>query len=127
MYPNIRQLFTGIQVAGPRLGPTSIDKGFHAIPPIASTDPTVPACYYDAGDYTCVKDAQVERWDPSGKSSTTGSRQGCWREIQKGQRYFPSIWPGGNMTAQEGDDPCNAFDAGFLVNPAPPSGSTIGQ
>ena len=31
-YDDIFQLFTGIQVAGPRLGPTSIDKGYHAIP-----------------------------------------------------------------------------------------------
>jgi hypothetical protein len=38
-YNDIFQLFTGIQVAGPRLGPTSIDKGYHAIPHIASTNP----------------------------------------------------------------------------------------
>jgi hypothetical protein len=128
IYPNIRQLFVGIQVAGPRLGPTSIDKGFHAIPPVASSDPQTPACYYDAGDYTCVKDAQSEWWDPTGRESNTSSAQGCWREIQSGKRYFPTIWPDGNMRAQEnGTEPCNRFDSSYLVNPAPPSGSTIGQ
>ena len=43
-YDDIFQLFIGIQAAGPRLGPTSVDKGYHAIPHIASSDPAVPAC-----------------------------------------------------------------------------------
>ncbi|HUR48970.1 MAG TPA: hypothetical protein VMY88_05495, partial [Acidimicrobiales bacterium] len=55
-YPDIRQLFSGIQVAGPRLTPSAIDKGFHAIPAVASTSPDLPACFYEPGDYTCVKD-----------------------------------------------------------------------
>ena len=41
----------------PGSGPTSIDKGYHAIPHIASTNPKVPACFYNDNDYTCVKDA----------------------------------------------------------------------
>src|SRR5256885_2877325 len=59
--PILRQLFVGIQVAGPQLKPPKVDEGFHSIPAVASTDPTVPACYYDPGDYTCIKDTSEER------------------------------------------------------------------
>ncbi|HEX9889867.1 MAG TPA: hypothetical protein VGA69_10345, partial [Nitriliruptorales bacterium] len=48
-YVELRQLFTGVQVAGPRLTPASIDQGFHAIPAVPSTDPSVPACFYEPG------------------------------------------------------------------------------
>ena len=65
MYDNLRQLFVGIQVAGPRLGPSSIDRGFHAIPAVESTDLQIPACYYLPGDYTCIKDFILGEWDPT--------------------------------------------------------------
>ncbi|HEX9765899.1 MAG TPA: hypothetical protein VGA36_03985, partial [Nitriliruptorales bacterium] len=42
-YTNLRQLFTGIQVAGPNLTPEHVDEGFHAIPAIPSNDRSVPA------------------------------------------------------------------------------------
>jgi hypothetical protein len=123
LYPQIRQLFTGIQVAGPRLTPSSIDKGFHAIPKVASTNPEVPACFYNVNDYTCVKDANVQHWDRTGSSSTSSSGQGCFRLPEGGKRYLADTWPPGNATAQDqpgSGDPCNAYDGGFLINPAPP-------
>ena len=113
-YPSLRQLFTGIQVAGPKLTPSNVDKGYHAIPPHESTDPQVPACYYEPGDYTCVKDAMVEHWDPTGDD-------GCWRMSESGTRYTAQTWPGGNINAQAtATDPCNTYDPGILLNPAPP-------
>jgi hypothetical protein len=127
VYPQIRQLFTGIQVAGPRLTPTTVDKGFHAVPKVASTDPQIPACFYEPNDYTCVKDANVQRWDRTGSSSTTTAGQGCYRLPEGGKRYFASIWPQGNVTAQDGgaNDPCTSYDGGYLVNPAPPDSNDI--
>jgi hypothetical protein len=104
MYNDWRQLFTAIQVAGPRLTPHTIDQGFHAIPAVSSTDATVPACYYDADDYTCVKDAISMWWD----STAT-----CWRATEQGKRYVAGSWPDGDITAQRDPsrDGCNQYGA----------------
>ena len=40
-YEALRQLFTGIQLAGPTLTPPKVDEGFHAIPPRPSSDPGI--------------------------------------------------------------------------------------
>lgn len=114
LYPGLRQLFTGIQVAGPRLGPASIDRGFRAIPAIESPDPTLPACYYVPGDFTCVKDGVAEWWDPEGPDETQSGVPGCWRMPQGGKRYLPGRWPESDVaTERRPDDPCNAY-VGFL-------------
>jgi len=115
-YRNLFQIFTGIQVAGPRLGPTSIDKGFHAIPAVESTDVQTPACFYKPGDYTCVKDAIHEIWRAN--QTPPGSQQpGCWAAIENAKRYLPGKWPEGNINAQiNGSEPCNAFSASTRVN-----------
>jgi hypothetical protein len=128
LYPQIRQLFTGIQVAGPKLSPTTVDQGFHAIPRVASTNPEIPACFYDPGDYTCVKDANVQYWDRTGSSSTSSAGQGCYRLVEGGKRYFADIWPEGNVTVADrpGQDPCTSYDGGFLINPAPPDANDPG-
>jgi hypothetical protein len=120
-YENLFQLFVGIQVAGPRLGPTSVDQGFHAIPQHPSGNPQVPACFYNAGDYTCVKDAEA-MWFDKNQSPPGSSRPGCWHAINGGARYLPGKWPEGN--AGPGDpggpwsssDPCNGYtaSAGFI-------------
>jgi hypothetical protein len=117
-YRNLFQLFTGIQVAGPRLGPSSVDKGFHAIPPVRSTDPTTPACFYESGDYTCVKDAQFEIW-AANEQPPGDNRPGCWKVIDGGKRYLPGEWPAGNINAQlKGNEVCNGHNALSLTRPA---------
>jgi hypothetical protein len=108
-YRNLFQLFTGIQVAGPRLGPSSIDKGYHAIPPVKSKDNQSPACFYDAGDYTCVKDVQIELWDDQAVPQE-GNRNGCWRIMNNGARYFPGEYPAGNIDSNlNALGPCNNY------------------
>jgi hypothetical protein len=121
-YNDLRQLFTGIQVAGPKLGPYSVDKGFHAIPAVASTDPRVPACFYRSDDFTCVKDAVIEWWDTAGQSPLS-SQPGCWRMVLGGRRFLPGGFPSGNLDAQRqaGSDPCNSFDNSYNVNTNPPT------
>ncbi len=118
-YADLRQLFIGIQVAGPRLGPTSVDQGFHAIPEIRSSDPKVPACFYLPGDYTCVKDAQVMEYDAGQENDGP-----CWRMYEDGQRYLANGWPKGNVRAQSGgvEDECNQWGSGSgsFINPNPP-------
>lgn len=118
-YTNLFQLFVGIQVAGPRLGPTSIDKGFHAIPAVRSEDPRIPACFYLPGDYTCVKDAQAKIWDAGGQAPGD-SRPGCWRSIEGGKRYLANDWPTGNIDAQiTGEEPCDGHSETALLHTSP--------
>lgn len=104
-YNDARQLFTGIQVAGPRLNPKTMDTGFHAIPRRESSSPRVPACFYNPGDYTCVKDAMAQQWDPAG---TGASGTGCWRPARSGTRFIADGWPNGDLGGfSSPDDPCN--------------------
>ena len=116
-YPNLFQLFVGIQVAGPRLGPTSVDKGYHAIPPVRSRDAGSPACFYETNDYTCVKDAQFEIWNAS-RQPPGDNRPGCWMIIDGGKRYLPGEWPPGNINAQGPGQECNGHNVASLIRPA---------
>ncbi len=113
-YDSTRQLFTGIQVAGPRVSPAAIDKGFHAIPAIASTDPKTPACFYRPSDYTCIKDSIAEWWDSSGPDPTTRENTpgpGCWRLTHSGKRYLSQAWPDGDVLnlRNRNEDGCNGY------------------
>lgn len=122
-YDNLRQMFTGIQVAGPRLTPQSVDQGFHAIPAIASTDPQVPACFYPTSDYTCVKDATSMWWDPNGQIRGW-SGTGCYRNVVGGKRYLEGKWPPGDVLAQKSvqQDQCNGYTSNSSFNPYTPTG-----
>ena len=113
-FADLRQLFTGIQVAGPKLSPASVEKGFRAIPPKPSDDRNRPSCYYDPGDYTCVKDAIAQWWDPSAAGANSGAAapfkgfQGCYRVGNDGQRFLPDDWPEGDiLTMKAPDQICN--------------------
>jgi hypothetical protein len=115
-YGDLRQLFTGIQVAGPRLNPESIDRGLHAIPPVPSSDPSLQACYYDPGDYTCVKDAAVMWWDPAARHGGTQPQSGGYRMPERGRRYLRNEWPSRELSAlKRPDDPVNESE-GSNVN-----------
>jgi hypothetical protein len=108
-YQSLRQMFTGIQVAGPRLTPASVDQGFHAIPALASTNPRVPACFYEPGDYTCVKDSVAEWWNTAGNKSG-----GCWMMTEGGRRRIGEDWPDGDVLTMKGpNDFCNNYSAVF--------------
>ncbi len=107
-YRNLFQLFVGIQVAGPRLGPTSVDKGYHAIPAVASRDNQSPSCFYNPGDYTCVKDVQIELWD--NEQVPNDNENGCWRIIQNAARYLHPDYPAGNIDSNLNTlGPCNNY------------------
>jgi len=120
LYERLRQLFTGIQVAGPRLGPTSIDKGYHAIPKIASDSPGTPACFYNVGDYSCVKDGVAMWWDANAVAPNN-SDQGCWRMVFQAKRFLVGQFPeqeAGSM--KSGSDPCNGYGGNALTLGAAP-------
>ena len=108
----------GIQVAGPRLTPQSIDKGFHAIPPHSSTDPYSPAMFFDPGDYTAMKDAQEGWWDPQGQPpGRRNNAPGCWRLPRNGQRYLAGHWPPGDDAFKNANDPCTGYGGSIRVRP----------
>lgn len=118
-YKNLFQLFTGIQVAGPYLGPSQVNKGFHAIPQKpSSTDPRVPACFYLPGDYTCVKDTVPMIYDANGQVTGT-STPGCYRVINNGRRYLPGDWPSQQVAEDfRPNDPCTGYSESVRWNPA---------
>ena len=102
-------LFQGIQVAGPRLTPESIDQGFHAIPERESTSPFVAAFYFAEGDYTSTKDAAEQWWDPTGRPPGSNSQRGCWRMANEGLRSLPGHWRGKDDVFRNPGDPCTGY------------------
>ena len=117
-YNSLRQLFIGIQVAGPRLGPTSIDRGFHAIPAVPSDNAQVPACFYLPDDYTCIKDVVIGKYDPAANPGSEAP--GCYR-FTEARRYLREDIPPGNATAQSRpDDPCLGYDTGRQISAGQP-------
>lgn len=102
-------LFQGIQVAGPRLTPDSVDQGFHAIPERESKDPYEAAFFFDPGDYTSVKDAAEEWWDPQGRPDGGGASPGCWRMVNEGLRNLAGDWKGGDQAFAKPTDPCTGY------------------
>jgi hypothetical protein len=121
-YNDLRQLFTGIQVAGPKLGPSSMDKGYHAIPSVASGDPRVPACFYETDDYTCVKDGVIEWWDANA-IAPNNTNPGCWKMAEGGKRYIFGSLPARESTQTRlgPNDPCNGYETVEDINPYPPT------
>lgn len=124
-YPGIFQMFVGIQVAGPRLTPSAVDQGFHAIPPHPSHDPETPACYYDPGDYTCVKDGTAQYWDSTYPNTyDLGGRPGCYRMPLGGARYVTGGWPDRDAAAgRSSSDPCNGYEGIAFGDVAGPPGT----
>ena len=109
LYTDMRELFTGIQVAGPRLTPQNVDAGYHEIPKDPSNSPYSPACFYYTGEYNCVKDATVEWWD---NTATDGDgNSGCYRMYGGGTRYLNGQWPAMDPgTAKDTSrDSCNVY------------------
>ena len=112
-YRGFFSLFKAIQVAGPELSPASVDQGHHAIPKQASNNPFVAACFYDPGDYTCVKDAQESWWDPDAPDPEGNvDVKGCWRMVRNGKRYLAGTYEGGNdVFGDKNAAPCNTVGA----------------
>jgi hypothetical protein len=115
-YRDYFMLFQSIQVAGPRLTPSRVDDGFHAIPEHESTDPYVASCFFDPNDYTCVKDAMIVWWDPSGVSPGDG-QTGCFRMVSGGRRFLSDRWAAGRPFANGANDPCTGYDGRYQLDP----------
>lgn len=120
VYRTFFTLFKAIQVAGPELTPDTVDQGQHAIPKQASTDPFVAACFYDSGDFTCVKDAMETWWDPNAADPAGNvNLKGCYRMVRGGKRYLEGTWEGTDSDVfADPNDPCNSVTGqAFLGTP----------
>jgi hypothetical protein len=115
IYPDHFMLFQAIQVAGPKLTPEAIDEGFHAIPEKGSVDPYIAAFFFDPGDYTSVKDAAEQWWDPNGRATGSGAQPGCWRMTHQGKRSLIGKWMGGDDVFKNRSDPCTGFTGGTRI------------
>ena len=118
MYVQLRQLFIGIQVAGPTLTAANLDRGLHSIPSRVSSDPSSPACWYRPGDYTCIKDVAVGQWDPAVVHPRDVSvlplvtPPGCWRLVGEGRRYSAGGFPSdAHLAFDRRRGPCSTYTA----------------
>jgi len=125
VYRSFFMLFRGIQVAGPFLTPDAVDQGNHSIPRRETTNPYIASCFFDPGDYTCVKDAQESWWDPTAPdpNNNVGER-GCWRMSDGGQRRLAGNFVQAETAFKQGPNvPCNApTDNTSNINPYGPAG-----
>lgn len=117
MYATYRLFFTAVQGSGPHLDPAHMDQGLHAIPGVQESNPQTPACFFNAGDYTCLKDSIAMWWDPTARSQFSQG-PGCYRVPNRGRRYLPGGWPSGNVDSQKGaSDTCNGYIKGSFADP----------
>jgi hypothetical protein len=117
LYRNMFTVAKAIQIAGPRLNPNTVDQGHHAIPKTQSTDPRIASCYYDPGDYTCVKDANEIWWDADAEDPDGDvDVKGCYRMVDNGKRYIAGTWPTGDGVFKNYSDPCNTVEGqGYIL------------
>lgn len=112
LYRDFYMVALGVQVAGPRLHPVSVDEGFRAIPTISSDSPYVPACFFTQGNF-CVQDASQWWYDPNGQAPASTEPDGCYRMVDDGKRYALGTWPRGDQVFFNGaEDACNGYDGG---------------
>ncbi len=102
-YPNLLQLYTGIQLAGADLTPESFAAGLFSYPPTGG-QPAAPHTSYGthglfsgtAGpDFTGVDDSTLIWWDPSAAGLDEQGKQGVgmYRYVDHGKRYLPGTLP----------------------------------
>jgi hypothetical protein len=128
LYRHFFTMFKAIQVAGPYLTPSAVDQGQHSIPRQKSENPYIAACFYDPGDFTCVKDAQEIWWDPDapspfGGGSNDPEQRGCYRMVRGGERYLAGTWEGTDADVfSKPNDVCTLYDSATFLNPYGPEG-----
>jgi hypothetical protein len=118
-YHSFFTLFRGIQAAGPFLQPDTVNEGHHAFPRVASTSPYVAACFYDPNDFTCVKDASEQWWDPDAPDPDGEPEvSGCYRLVREGKRFLKNSWEGTDADPfSNPNDPCNNVGITPLIHP----------
>ncbi|MHB8508007.1 MAG: hypothetical protein ACYDGR_05070 [Candidatus Dormibacteria bacterium] len=116
-YEQYLQLFSAIQLAGPRLTPSQVETGMRTWSRHAA-DSFSPSATYAPGTYDFVDDFAWMRWDqagiPPGGSQANGvgttNPTGCYRMVDDGHRFGTSSepWPTTDDAAARADWPCTA-------------------
>lgn len=119
IYRPLFMVFNAIQSAGPRLTVHAVDRGLHAIQRYVSSSPYVAACYYDPGDYTCVKDGMELWWD--GDGTAPNGVAGCYRLVKGGLRFPAEEWPSKDEAFANPRDPCSGYEGGVIATVQAPS------
>lgn len=111
VYRDYFMIGMSVQVAGPRLHPTTVAEGFRSIPIIQSDDPFLPACFFTQGHF-CVQDMTQVWWDNTGTPPGGTQPSGCYRMPREGQRFILGRWPKGDEVFADPGDPCNGYNNG---------------
>lgn len=101
-YPNLLQLFQGIQMAGPDLTPDTFAGGMFRLPPTGG-EPAAPRVSYGnptlfrfaKADFTGVDDSTLIWWDATAKGKDEQGKEGVgmYRYVNGGERYLPGKMP----------------------------------
>ena len=101
-FPNLMQVFQGIQMAGPDLTPQTFAGGMFRLPPTGGTPAAPRNSYGNAkqfafakADYTSVDDSTLLWWDATAKGSDEQGKEGTglYAYVNGGKRYLPGKMP----------------------------------
>jgi hypothetical protein len=102
IYHLMLNLFEGIQAAGPKLTPESVEQGMYTFTYVHPENPYVPSGGYGpygpraTSDQTFIDTAMGWWWDPDGTPPGGQRNSGCIRPIHGGKRFFADQWPAGD-------------------------------
>ncbi|MHB8508002.1 MAG: type 1 periplasmic-binding domain-containing protein [Candidatus Dormibacteria bacterium] len=109
IYYSLLMAFTAIQMAGPDLTPSNVERALQTFT-AAYEPPFSPHAGYTPGDHNFLDDYMIVRWDSSGSPPDGAAGSGCFRLADGGRRYLPQgPWPVDDRAAATGAaDPCQA-------------------
>lgn len=116
LYHLFLNLFEGIQAAGPKLTPDTVQRGMFTFNYLNRNDPYEPVGGYGpydsnaVSDYTFVDTAMGWWWDPTGQAPGDARPKGCIRVIQSGKRFYANEWTKGDADINRPTDPCSQDD-----------------
>jgi hypothetical protein len=127
-YPNLLQLYAGVQLAGAKLTPQTFAAGLFSYPPTGGQPGAPHSSYGNHGlfryttgpDFTSVDDSTLIWWDPktTGKDEQGKEGVGMYRYVADGKRYLPGKLP---TALQPFFDPANTAT---VYNTLPPELTT---
>ena len=104
LYAYMSLVSSQIQMAGPNLTPTNVERGMLSLPASGgwerSRDPASVMVKFGPGDYTAIQDSRHTYWDPTAKSKIDGGT-GAYLAIEGGRRWEIGSWGAGEPRAPE--------------------------
>jgi len=87
-----------VQMAGPRLTPTNVERGMTSLPAGGgwerTKNPASVLVKFGPGDYTAIEDSRHTFWNPNAISKIDG-KAGAYIALSGGQRWELGTWPRG--------------------------------